>query len=56
MVATVPPIREHFGYKRAEMVPTTYPRALTVNSIRNLILTPPLHTSSQTTTETDTWL
>ncbi|KAF8808716.1 hypothetical protein BYT27DRAFT_7188676 [Phlegmacium glaucopus] len=25
MVVTVPPIREHFGYKRAEMVPTTYP-------------------------------
>ena len=29
MVVTVPPIREHFGYKPAEMVPTTYPRMLT---------------------------
>ncbi|KAF9449541.1 hypothetical protein P691DRAFT_812299 [Macrolepiota fuliginosa MF-IS2] len=25
MVATIPPIREHFGYRPAEMVPTTYP-------------------------------
>ncbi|KAF9003937.1 hypothetical protein BDQ17DRAFT_1279322 [Cyathus striatus] len=25
MAAAVPPIRVHFGYKPAEMVPTTYP-------------------------------
>ncbi|KAF8227315.1 hypothetical protein L208DRAFT_1297332 [Tricholoma matsutake] len=25
MVVAVPPIREHFGYKPAEMVPATYP-------------------------------
>ena len=53
MVLTVPPIREYLGYKRAEMVPATYPRALSVNSTRNLIQ---YHLSSQTTTETGTWL
>lgn len=30
MVVAVPPIREHFGYKPAEMVPATYPRMFTV--------------------------
>jgi hypothetical protein len=53
MVVTVPPIREHLGYKRADMVPATYPRALTVSSVGDLIQ---CQASSKTTTETGTWL
>ncbi|KAL9714105.1 n19m, NADH-ubiquinone oxidoreductase 9.5 kDa subunit [Leucoagaricus gongylophorus] len=26
MAITIPPIREHFGYRPAEMIPTSYPR------------------------------
>lgn len=32
MVVTVPPIREYFGYRPSEMVPTTYPRAFSLPS------------------------
>ena len=57
MVVTVPPIREYFGYRRADMVPTTYPRALTSCQLYGRSdPIPPLNASSQTITETGTWL
>ena len=57
MVATVPPIREYYGYKRADMIPSTYPRALTVSFTGDLIQCHLfLNASSQTITESGTWL